>query len=196
MGATIRQLRRRSSLSMQTLGARIEMHPNYLGELERGAVQNPGLVTVGRIAGGLDVGIGVLAASFARVTEDSSVSSITPAARLCGEPHAGPKELGAALRLLRHRSELTQGDLADRTGVHRGYIAIIEAGEKQNPGLRTLTRIATGLAAGTDDLPDIVADLAQTFSGKLTVASLRTRGRKTSGPPGPLHVPLLGGTGT
>ena len=95
----------------QALAARIAMHHNYLGTIERGDVPNPGLETVNRIAGGLGVSIGCSPrASRPRPrahTPDQATDEL---------PSSGPHDaydaraLGSAIRLVRRRAELTQVD--------------------------------------------------------------------------------------
>lgn len=193
MGAAIAFLRRLTGLSQYALAARIDMHRNYFGALERGTVENPGLVTVSRVAGGLDVSIGVLAANFVRTSAmPPSVRSSGDRLALSDDAYDGAREMGSAIQLMRRRAELTQARLSDATGVHRGHIASVEAGAKRNPGLRTVARIASGISSGPDELSDLVVDFTRVFAGELTVHELRNRVPATSGPPVSLGFPLEG----
>lgn len=186
MGMAIRALRKRMGLSQVQLGARIGMHHNYLGPIERGAVPNPGLETVERIAAGLDVSIAALAERYAR---PATSGAPTPSARLesSSRAEAGPLALGEAIRLLRQRRQLTQSRLADVAHIHRGHLASIEAGERSSPGIGTIAAIACGLEAGAEAAP-LLPLLAQTFTGELSIASLRATLERS--PSGSSDLPL------
>lgn len=173
MGMTIRALRKRTGLSQKQLGARIGMHHNYLGTIERGAVPNPGLQTVERIAVGLGISVAVLAERYARPATSGTLS---PSAPLEASPRgeAGPLALGEAIKVLRRHRRLTQARVADAAQLHRGHLASIEAGEKPSPGIGTIAAIARGLEAGADAAP-LLPLLAQTFTGELPIASLREK---------------------
>jgi transcriptional regulator with XRE-family HTH domain len=191
MGATIRYLRVAMGLSQLDCGGQVGMHHNYLGMLERGAVPNPGLDTVARIAAGLDVSVGVLAASFVRTPlHPERLAPARPDRDQNG--HDGARELGAAIRLLRHRAELSQAEVAEAAGLHRSYLGGIEIGERSNPGMRTVACVARGICPSTEELSAVVADLARVYTGELTLHQLRTRVLRTSGGPGALEVPLEG----
>lgn len=59
----------------------------------------------------------------------------------------GPK-LGARLRKLRLAANLTQAELAKRTGIHRPNIARVEAG-RHTPSLETIARLAAAIGVPT-----------------------------------------------
>jgi len=54
------------------------------------------------------------------------------------------QKFGQAVSSRRHALGLSQEELANRTGLHRTYIADIERGER-NIGLRNIIRLAEGL---------------------------------------------------
>lgn len=56
VGAQVRRLRKARRLTQATLGQTIGINPNLLGRIERGE-QNPTLLTLARIAAGLDVAL-------------------------------------------------------------------------------------------------------------------------------------------
>jgi transcriptional regulator with XRE-family HTH domain len=189
MGEAIVVLRRLTGLSQQAVAARVDMHVNYFSSVERGKVRNPGLVTTSRIANGLGVSIGVLAANFVRPSAiPLSQAAFRPSGPVEKNYH-GARELGAAIRLQRRRADLTQARLSENTGLHRGHLSSIEAGRKQNPGLGTIAKIASGIDPRPAELSALVADLARVFTGELTVHELRTRIPTTSGPPVSLGLP-------
>lgn len=67
-GAVISDLRRSRGLSQEAFADLAHFHRTYVAEIETGK-RNPTLITVGRIAAALDVGIGdVLLATEARLT--------------------------------------------------------------------------------------------------------------------------------
>jgi transcriptional regulator with XRE-family HTH domain len=185
MGAAIRALRGHARLSQMALGSLIAMHHNYLGAIERGAVPNPGLGTLDRIARGLDVSIAVLAESYANPPTNAGLRVDASGGRPSGRPGAtGAPALGSAIRVVRRGRDLTQAQLADAAGLHRSHLGSIEAGEKANPGIATIAGIARGLRRDPDE-PSPLPWLAQTFAGELSVAELRARlAARPSGPPG------------
>lgn len=54
------------------------------------------------------------------------------------------EKLGEAIRALRQGRELSQEELAERAGVHRTYIGMIERGEK-NVTILTMLRLSSAL---------------------------------------------------
>lgn len=60
--------------------------------------------------------------------------------------HPDLTQLGARLRALRQRARLTQGELANRAGLHRGTIADLERGRRNNIWFSTARRLASALA--------------------------------------------------
>lgn len=59
--------------------------------------------------------------------------------------------LGMAVGEIRRESELTQEELAQRTGFHETYISVIERGQR-NPTWGTVRRIAIGLKVPLPEL--------------------------------------------
>ena len=57
------------------------------------------------------------------------------------------------LKRWRVKRQLTQQGLADKVGIHRVYVAQLEAGTK-TPSLRTLQRLAKALRVKVADLLD------------------------------------------
>ena len=55
-----------------------------------------------------------------------------------------PRRIGRALKRLREETGLSQLALAKRAKVSQAYISEIEAGQRRNPGIETLTKIAKG----------------------------------------------------
>jgi len=60
--------------------------------------------------------------------------------------------LGARLTDLRERSDLSLGDLAEITGVSKGYLSQLERGEKANPSVDVLGKLAQGLGTQVSEL--------------------------------------------
>jgi transcriptional regulator with XRE-family HTH domain len=58
---------------------------------------------------------------------------------------------GARLRLLRHERQLSQEELAFRSGLHRTYVSSAERGER-NVSLVNLERLAKALSIPLRDL--------------------------------------------
>jgi transcriptional regulator with XRE-family HTH domain len=63
-----------------------------------------------------------------------------------------PKKLGAVLKQIREAKGLSQLDLAERAKVSQGYLSDLEAGEKKNPGIETLRKIAKALGVPVAEL--------------------------------------------
>jgi ribosome-binding protein aMBF1 (putative translation factor) len=69
------------------------------------------------------------------------------------------QRLGEKVRVLRRAGDLTQEQLADRSGLHPTYIAGIESG-RRNPSLRSLQALATGLGISLSSLLEGVDESA------------------------------------
>lgn len=63
-------------------------------------------------------------------------------------------EIGEQIRARRQALELTQSDLADRSGVSKAMICDVEAGKK-NPTIRLLGQLASGLDCSISELIDL-----------------------------------------
>ncbi len=61
-------------------------------------------------------------------------------------------KLNIVLRQTREKAGLSQLALAKKSGVAQGYISALEAGEKQNPGIAVLKKIAKALRVPVADL--------------------------------------------
>ncbi len=58
-----------------------------------------------------------------------------------------PQKIGRVLKPVREDKGLSQYALAGKSRVAQGYISQLEAGEKKNPGIETLKKIAKALGA-------------------------------------------------
>jgi transcriptional regulator with XRE-family HTH domain len=174
MGATIRALRGHAHLSQSALGKRVSMHANYLGAIERGEIANPGLETLDRIAAGLGVSVAVLARSYAAASDELALRVDATGGRpqqLATRYDA--KALGAAIRIVRRATGLTQAQLADVAGLHRNHVGSIELGEQPTRGIATIARVAHGLTARLGADESLLALFAQAFTGEVTLARVR-----------------------
>jgi transcriptional regulator with XRE-family HTH domain len=63
-----------------------------------------------------------------------------------------PQRIGRVLKRLRENKGLSQAALAKQSGVAQGYISQMEAGEKKNPGIETLKKIAKALGVAVTEL--------------------------------------------
>jgi transcriptional regulator with XRE-family HTH domain len=63
-----------------------------------------------------------------------------------------PQRVGRVLKKLRERKGISQLELARRAKVGQGYISELEAGQKKNPGLETLRKIAKALGVPVTEL--------------------------------------------
>lgn len=62
-------------------------------------------------------------------------------------------QFGARLKQLRQEKGLTQEQFAQKCGLHKNYIGMIERGER-NPSLINIDLIAKGLGISISDLMD------------------------------------------
>jgi transcriptional regulator with XRE-family HTH domain len=62
------------------------------------------------------------------------------------------RRLGALVRRLRGRQDLTQEVLARRAGITQGHLSKIESGDRQNPSATTLKRLARALGVPVTEL--------------------------------------------
>lgn len=62
------------------------------------------------------------------------------------------KRLKTVLRQLREAKGMSQLELANRARVAQGYISALEAGDKKNPGLEVLKRLAKALGVSVTEL--------------------------------------------
>ena len=63
-----------------------------------------------------------------------------------------PKRLAKVLKTVREERELTQVDLARKAKVGRTYIVKLESGDKKNPSLAVLQRLAKALGVPVTEL--------------------------------------------
>ncbi len=63
-----------------------------------------------------------------------------------------PRRIGVALRKVREAKGLSQLALAKKAKVSQGYISHLEAGEKKEPGLGVLKRLAKALGVPVAEL--------------------------------------------
>ncbi len=63
-----------------------------------------------------------------------------------------PKRLSRVLKELREEKGLSQGDLAKKAKVGRTYIVKLEGGNKKNPSLQTLQKLAKALGLPVTEL--------------------------------------------
>lgn len=59
---------------------------------------------------------------------------------------------GAMLKRIREAKGLTQLELAKRAKVAQSYVSALEAGEKKDPGLAVLKRLARALGVPVEEL--------------------------------------------
>jgi transcriptional regulator with XRE-family HTH domain len=63
-----------------------------------------------------------------------------------------PRKIGVALKRLRETKGISQLALAKRAKVAQAYISEMEAGEKKNPGIETLRKLAKALGVPVTEL--------------------------------------------
>lgn len=68
-----------------------------------------------------------------------------------------PSKLGAAIT--RARGDVSQREIARRAGLSTTYLSALEGGERTNPGIPVLQRLAKALGVSVGDLLSSTADL-------------------------------------
>jgi transcriptional regulator with XRE-family HTH domain len=63
-----------------------------------------------------------------------------------------PQRIGRVLKRIREREGLSQLELAKRAKVAQAYISEMEAGQKKNPGIETLQKLAKALGVPVTEL--------------------------------------------
>lgn len=63
-----------------------------------------------------------------------------------------PARIGTAIRRRREAQDLTQRDLAKKARVSQPYLAQLESGQKKNPALAIVQRIAKALGVTLEEL--------------------------------------------
>jgi transcriptional regulator with XRE-family HTH domain len=63
-----------------------------------------------------------------------------------------PRKIGVTLKRLREAKGLSQLQLAKRADVAQAYISEMEAGDKKNPGIETLRKLAKALGVPVAEL--------------------------------------------
>jgi len=63
-----------------------------------------------------------------------------------------PQRIGKVLKKLREQKGLSQLELAKRADVAQAYISEMEAGDKKNPGIETLRKLAKALGVPVTEL--------------------------------------------
>jgi transcriptional regulator with XRE-family HTH domain len=56
-----------------------------------------------------------------------------------------PRRFSTMIRELRNQNEMSQVELAMKAGVNPSYIALLEIGQRKNPSLAVLKRLAKAL---------------------------------------------------
>lgn len=80
-----------------------------------------------------------------RQAEGRKRRKAAPAARGRARPARAPHPVGLLVREARQRLGLTQQELAERSGLHKVYLAQLEAGSKQRPYWDTVASLARAL---------------------------------------------------
>jgi transcriptional regulator with XRE-family HTH domain len=63
-----------------------------------------------------------------------------------------PKRLSQVIQKLRDSKHMTQRELAEKAKVTAGYVAQLEMGQKKNPSLDVLRRLAKALGVPVSEL--------------------------------------------
>jgi len=64
-------------------------------------------------------------------------------------------DVGRAIKKLRERNGMTQGDIARATGLERSYVSRLEGGKINYPRLKTVYKLAHALGVSVDEFVKI-----------------------------------------
>jgi len=62
------------------------------------------------------------------------------------------RKLAKALKQLRESRDLTQAELAEKAQMRQSYLAMLESGDRANPSLDLLQRLAKALGVSVSEL--------------------------------------------
>ena len=60
--------------------------------------------------------------------------------------------LGQTIRAIREAQGLSQKEVAEAAGIDQSYLSMIESGQRRNPGMRIVSRLAQALQKPLTDL--------------------------------------------
>lgn len=62
--------------------------------------------------------------------------------------------LGQTIRAIREAHGLSQKEVAEAAGIDQSYLSMIESGQRRNPGMRIMSRLAQALQVSMDELAE------------------------------------------
>jgi len=62
--------------------------------------------------------------------------------------------LGQTIRAIREAQGLSQKEVAEAAGIDQSYLSMIESGQRRNPGMRIVSRLAQALQVSMDELAE------------------------------------------
>ena len=163
MSAAILEVRRRRGMTQRQVAARGNISENHVGKLERAEVPDPGLLSVAKIARGLDVSAVPFVLAYAG--RRSTPSFARPRHYHLVAPCLA---LGATLRSLRRSIDLSQAALAEKASLAPTTLSLLEGGRKTDPALRTLVQIAYAVERSQGDrhAEEVLGLLVGAFAGE------------------------------
>jgi transcriptional regulator with XRE-family HTH domain len=69
--------------------------------------------------------------------------------------------LGQTIRAIRETQGLSQKEVAEAAGIDQSYLSMIESGQRRNPGMSIMSRLAQALQVSMDELAERAGYLPQ-----------------------------------
>ncbi|OWM07715.1 hypothetical protein B7435_07240 [Mycolicibacterium peregrinum] len=141
LGQFIRDRRLQLRLTQTELGERASMNPVSISTLETGSQGPPRKATRQRLESALAWEPGAITHVLAGGDPESYARQLPPAP----EPVVDTKGLGRAIRMRRTQLQLTQDQLAAKSGLNAVSISLMENGRQGPPQPRTIARLEENL---------------------------------------------------
>lgn len=141
LGQFIRDRRLQLRLTQTELGERASMNPVSISTLETGSQGPPRKATRQRLESALAWEPGAITHVLAGGDPDSYARQLPPTP----EPVVDTKSLGRAIRMRRTQLQLTQEQLAAKSGLNPVSISLMENGRQGPPQPRTIARLEENL---------------------------------------------------
>ncbi|BBX30695.1 MULTISPECIES: helix-turn-helix domain-containing protein [Mycolicibacterium] len=141
LGQFIRDRRKQLRLTQTELAERASMNPVSISNLETGSQGPPREATRQRLESALVWDSGAISHVLAGGDPDSYARQLPPTS----EPVVDTKSLGRAIRMRRHQLDLTQEQLAAKSGLSPVSISLVENGRQGPPQAKSIVRLEESL---------------------------------------------------
>jgi len=147
IGENVAAWRTEAGLTLRALAEASETHFSHLARIEKGRSGVPRFALILKLAGSLNVRVGLITTGVAWDADSGSfwVQDVAP------EPQAALSLVGENARRARHRADLSQQALGDRASMSRGDLVEFESGSR-NFRAFTVIRLGGVLGVNFDEL--------------------------------------------